>query len=76
MRTESIELSYHAELRCSQMGLTRDDVLSVLRSPQLTYPSPPKYGPGRMISVADPLAVVHRGSNVITVLWHGRAGRT
>ena len=76
MTTDSCLLTYHAQHRCSQMGLTIDDVASVLRSPQLTYPSPPEYGPGRMISVADSLAVVHRGPDVITVLWHGRTSRT
>ena len=74
MTTDSCLLTYHAQHRCSQMGLTIDDVASVLRSPQLTYPS--RHGPGRIVSVAGALAVVHRGSDVITVLWHGRTGRT
>jgi hypothetical protein len=52
------------------------EVADALVSAELTYPSPPKYGAGRQISVAGPLAVVHHDDHVITVLWHRREGRS
>ena len=68
-------LSHHAQQRCHEMDVTVAEVASALVDAELTYPSPPKYGAGRQISVAGRLAVVHHHNNVITVLWHRREGR-
>jgi len=59
------------------MGLTTAAVQTVVLQPEITYPSPPEYGPGRTISVRDELAVVHTADRqlIITVLWRGRTGR-
>lgn len=69
-------LTVHALERCQQMTLTRSDVVGVLRTPEVTYPSPASYGIGRMTSVGGRLAVIHTANlEVITVLWHGRESR-
>jgi len=68
-------MTRHAAERCEEMGLTEDDVEAALSYPEITYPSPPHYGPGRNIAVASRLAVVHNGPTVITVLWHKRSDR-
>lgn len=71
-------LSHHAELRMSEMRIERDEVLEALTDPSITYPSPPSYGPGRSVAVGGRLAVVVHSATrtVITVLWHGRSGRS
>lgn len=58
-------------------------VVRAVRRPAIRYPSGPGYPPGRIVSVAGAVAVVHTlpaaddGSvEVITVLWHGAEGRT
>ena len=68
-------LTAHAQHRCDEMGVTADEVATSLTFPELTYPSPPRYGADRQISVAGRLAVVHRHHDGITVLWHRRDGR-
>jgi hypothetical protein len=68
-------LTAHATERSTQMRLDLDEITATVRQPDLTYPSPPKYGPGRVISVGGRLAVVHSGATVITVLWRGRTCR-
>jgi hypothetical protein len=69
-------LSRHAQHRSDQMNVTAAEVVDVLVSPELTYPSPHRHGPGRQISVVGRLAVVHHGDHVITVLWHRLEGRS
>ena len=70
-------LSAHASSRCAQMGVDPAEAIAALDDPELRYPSPRKYGPGRSISVRGRLAVVHTtdGRLVITVLWHRLASR-
>lgn len=70
-------LSKHARQRCTEMGVEVDEVLAAVERWELRYPSPPEYGPDRMVSVAGRLAVVHTSTLdvVITVLWRGREGR-
>lgn len=72
------ELTYHASARMIEMGVDDDELLETLGYPSITYPSPPSYGPGRLIAVAGRLAIVHNPSTrtVITVLWHGRSDRS
>lgn len=71
-----VTISYHATLRIAEMGLTPGEVLRALAEPDFTYPSPKRYGDGRMVAVRDRLAVVFStDGNVITVLWHRREGR-
>lgn len=60
------------------MGVGIDEVVAAVTEPALRYPSPPEHGPGRSISVRSRLAVVHtdeHATTIITVLWHGAAGR-
>ena len=69
-------LTGHALARCSEMGLNNADIVETIRNPELTYPSAPRYGPGRMVSAKGSLAVVHTTTGtVITVLWHGASSR-
>lgn len=71
-----VTLSIHAHTRCSEMAVPIDEVESVMRSPEISYPSPAKYGESRLISVGGRLAVVHSADGaVITVLWRGRDSR-
>ena len=60
------------------MGVEENEVVATVQYPEVTYPSPSKYGPGRAVSVAGRLAVVHSVGDdvvVITVLWRGESGR-
>ncbi len=69
-------LSPHAHQRCIEMGVTRADVVHVLSCPTTSYPSHPKFGPGRRTSTLGNLAVVHTENfEVITVLWNGQTSR-
>jgi hypothetical protein len=64
-------ISAHAASRCLEMTIDPAEVLTVITNPEITYPSPRSYGPGRVISVGGRLAVVHCDTSVITVLWRG-----
>lgn len=60
------------------MGVDENEIVDAVRYPEVTYPSPSKYGPDRVVSVAGRLAVVHSVGDdpvVITVLWRGESGR-
>lgn len=70
-----VRLTHHARQRSTEMGLSQAEVERALAYPEVTYPSPPAYGPDRKICVSGRLAVVHSGSDVITVLWRGRDQR-
>ena len=64
--------SMHAERRMREMRVSWTDIVEVLKNPEVTYPSPPSHGPGRLISLHGRLAVVHNGRGlVVTVLWRG-----
>ena len=69
-------LTRHALQRCLEMGVSRGEVVATLLDYESRYPSDPKYGPNRFVTVGPRLAVVHTDSlEVITVLWKGREGR-
>lgn len=70
-------LSHHARERCAEMGLSTKQVKRALEHVEMTYPSTDYDGNPVKVSVADGLAIVHNDEGtVITVLWHGREGRT
>jgi hypothetical protein len=66
-RRPTARLSFHARLRCKEMGLGTKAVKAVVATPELDTPS---WG-GRRVLTAGALAVVYNpGANeVITVLW-------
>lgn len=68
-------ISAHAATRCLEMTVDADEVLGVIADPEITYPSHRSYGPNRFVSVRGRLAVVHCGTDVITVLWRGKDHR-
>ena len=69
-------LSFHAQVRAAQMCVDESDIIAVIDFPEIVYPSPPNYGPDRLVFVAGRLAVVcGSDGGVITVLWRGHTGR-
>lgn len=67
----------HAHGRIREMGLTTDEVLRAVANPELSYPGPKKYPPGRTIHVRGDIAVVVADADhcILTVLWHRKEGR-
>ena len=73
---DGLTLTAHAAQRSTEMSVDLIEITAVIGQPDITYPSPPGHGHGRVISVGGRLAVVHSGTTVITVLWRGRTGRS
>ena len=63
-------ISAHARKRMALRNFGPDEVLHTVASPQINYPAPERYGPGRYVYVrGDCRAVVDpRGKTVITVI--------
>lgn len=72
----ALVFSPHAKMRRKQMKLTERQIEAVVAEPQCTY-TDDLHGRPRKVSVRDHLAVVTDldGTEVVTVLWHGCAGR-
>lgn len=75
MSAGMLTMSPHAQQRRKMMGITEHQIATAVADPELTYPSPPDYPPGRMLYQRGEIVVVMEGSRVITVLWHRRTGR-
>ena len=72
---DDLEFSRHARHRLDEMGLCEEEVLEVVRFPEIVLPNDPGHPEGSKY-IADALCVAVAPDGVImTVLWNGADGR-
>ncbi len=70
--THKWRLTPHAHERARDMGVSRDQILEVLREPDYDVPSAAQwYGPHRRIATREKIEIVYREDTklIITILW-------